>query len=94
MKFERTKEYMRKLFLEAMCDDKAVHQDVRIDIVWNKSKWRAWCEKADSYLQFPNSLRKPRTSYIADVVEVKSEGRSTFFRVVKESIRDMNGDLI
>ena len=97
MKFERTPEYERKLFIEALCDEKDIIKDTTIEIQKDyskKGKLRAWCPKADSWLQFPNDLRQyDRQRYIADVVEVKeTKARKQFFRVVKGSIRNINSE--
>lgn len=96
MKFVRTDEYNEKLFINAFEGDKKVHQDaeIHINLDWSKNKLRAWCPIASSFLQFPNSLRtKQGKKYIADVIEVKSnDHRSTFFRVVKGSIRNPGSD--
>ena len=97
MKFERTKEYMRKLFIEAMSDDKKVHQDAYITIEkdWSKSgKVRAWCDPAGGYVQFPTKLRQIGKAYKADVIEMKPAGRAKFFRVVKNSIRDKDNNIV
>jgi len=88
MTFNRETEYLKKLFLNAI-DEKRVFTDVRIDIIrdYKKAKNRAWCSKVNSWVQFPNSLRKLNTTYFADIIEVPSKTRRTFYRVVKESIR-------
>ena len=97
MKFERPKEYMRKLVVEAISADKKVHQDAHVEIKrdWSKGgKYRAWCDEAKGYIKFPNKLRKYGWTYIADVIEVKPEGRAVHFRVVKNSIRDIDNEVV
>lgn len=92
MKFERTKEYNGKLFMKAMCDDKKVITDVDIKIVWNKSKYRAYCKEVDGYLSFPRNLREDGAYFVADIYEVNPAGASTFYKVMNGSIREKGSD--
>jgi hypothetical protein len=94
MKFKRTKEYQSKLLIEGL-DDKKVYQDADIIIKkdWNKAgKLRAYCSQVNSYLQFPGFLRIYNKKYIADIVEVIPKNRQRFFRVMKNSIRDIGSN--
>ena len=96
-RFIRTDEYMNKLFIDAFSGDRQVHQDAEIEIKydWNKDKLRAWCPMSNTWLQFPNALRtKSGKNYTADVIEMKHEGRETFYRVVKGSIRNKGSDIV
>lgn len=97
MKFERTTEYEQKLFLEALCDDKNVFKDVEVVIRYDyhKNKLRAWCDKVQSYLQFPTKLRKEGYSYVADIVQVKGDkSRTDFYRAAKGGIRNRANDVV
>ncbi len=88
MKFERDLNYQKKLFLQGI-DGKQVIIDAKIEIVrdFQKHKYRAWCPKVGTYIQFPNSLREHGKNYIADIIEVPGKNKRTFYRVVKGSIR-------
>lgn len=98
MKFERTDEYMQKLFEQAMFDEKHVIKDAHITIMTEKpysnGKLKAWCENSHTFLQFPRNLRKyAGQEYIADVVEViRDDGVRKYFRAMKGSIRNTNSD--
>ena len=88
--FERTDEYEAKLLADELID--TVYRDVIVEIVrerWNSSKLKAYCSKTDTYIQFPRALRTSSNDrYICDVVEVNSSNRRTFYRAVKNSIRN------
>ena len=93
MKFERTDAYQRKLFLEAMVDEKRVILDATIRIINDGYKYRAYCFDTLTYLQFPNRLRDWNLEYIADVVEViNSKVGNKYFRAMKGSIRRRGED--
>ena len=94
---EQNQEYANKLFLEALIDDKNVIQGAHVSIVTDPKKGRkirAWCEETKCYIQFPTKLRFLHQTYIADVIEMKPDGRKTFYRAVKGSIRNMSGQII
>ena len=87
-----------KLFLEAL-NDKHVVKNAEIRIVYANSsctsKLRAWCDRVNSFLQFPTKLREYGKIYDVDIIEVKSEGRKSFYRAAKGSIRDKNtGEIV
>jgi len=78
-----------KLFLEAL-DDKNVVKNAEVRIIQSYSpyKLRAWCDKVSSFLRFPNKLRFSGAKYIVDVVEVKPENKTHFYRPMKGTIRN------
>ena len=99
MKFERSDEYMQKLFELALFDEKAIHTDVQVIIQYENGysgKLKAYCPKTDTYLQFPRALREFNgQEYIADVVEVlRSDNVTKYYRVMKGSIRNTNSDKV
>lgn len=96
MKFIRTPEYQEKLFLCAFDEERKVYQDTKIRIMhdYTKRKLRAFCPETDTWLQFPNDLRRTGSEYIADVVEMTQKGKSTFYRVFKGSIRKPGSDVV
>ena len=90
MKFERTDDYMQKLFEQALFDEKHVIKDADIIILRIGGKYKAFCENSDTYLQFPRGLRSYEgQKFVADVVEViRSDNVSKYYRVMKGSIRE------
>jgi hypothetical protein len=91
MKFERTEEYMGKLFALAMFDEKRVVQDATVTIEYGSgNKMKAYCEESKTYLQFPRALRTAYgREFTADVVEViRDDGVAKYYRAMKGSIRD------
>lgn len=96
-KFERTDEYEKKLFEQAMFDEKRVIKDAEVIIAWDFTgkKLKALCRNTNTYLQFPTKLRKQGKEFIADVVEVKREEHITpYYRAMKGSIRDEKGNVV
>jgi len=91
--FKRSQEIEEKLFLEALSGDKHVKKDAQIRILMNHNRYRAYCVDTDTWLQFPTKLRYPGALFLADVIEVSSPGRDTFYRVVKGTIRK-NGTVV
>ena len=93
MKFKRTQEYENKLFMQAL-DEKNVIKDAEIRIVdWGSNHPKAYCEKTDTFLQFPRDLRDVGDVYIADVIEVQNKSVTTkYYRVMKGSIRRKGSD--
>jgi hypothetical protein len=100
MQFERTAQYIQKLFEQAMFDDKKVIQDASVVIVYengHSGKLKAYCEQTDTWLQFPTSLRRTYSDagkkYICDVIEVINPSvTQKYFRVMKGSIRLFGSD--
>ena len=97
MKFERTDEYMQKLFEQALFDEKNVHKDAKITIQYENGysgKLKAYCHDSDTYLQFPRKLRQyDGQQYLADVVEViREDGCQKYYRAMPKSIRNTNSD--
>jgi len=92
-KFERTDTYEAKLFGQAMFDDKRVIKDARVTIRRVGSKYKAYCEDANVYLQFPRGLRDCDFHYTCDVVEViRTDNIKKYYRAVKGSIREHGSD--
>ena len=88
--FERSEEYMTKIFLDAL--DRDVMLDAQVVIRhergWN-SKLKAWCPSTKTNLQFPTKLREhDGQRYIADVIKSARKGGKPFFRAYRGSIRD------
>lgn len=83
--FQRSDDYMAKITFEAL--DKEVYLDIVIKIVWDKGKYRAWCEETSTWLQFPNHLRDPDKQYYADIIKAQRGTDAVFYRAVKGSIR-------
>lgn len=93
MKFERTEDYNRKLFEQALFDDKRVIQDAEIKIIYFGNKLKAYCINTHTYLQFPRNLRKFGDCYIADVVEViREDSVAKYYRAMRGSIRRKYSD--
>jgi len=94
MKFERTPEYDGKLFLLALCDEKNIIRDAKIELVYLGNKLKAYCEASNTYLQFPTNLRtRCGRMFIADVVEViRTDGVTKYYRAMGGSIRDFGDD--
>ena len=89
--FVRSAEYEGRLVLEAL-EDKDIIKDAQIDIMWDAGRLRAWCNEANSYIQFPKALRKEYVQYISDIVQVKAgEKHSSFYRAMKGTIRLRGG---
>lgn len=87
-KFERTDEYMKKLFLIAL-DENHVKSDATVHIVRDGGKMKAYCVETGTYLQFPRSLRLPGKVFVADVIEViRAEDVRKYYRAMPKSIRD------
>ena len=86
--FIRTEDYLAKVFMDAF--DGFVIQDALIDIRWSHlhNKYKAYCLKTNTYLQFPTALRKPGAQYIADIVKSKKDTGTIFYRAYRNSIRD------
>jgi len=91
--FTRTDAYMTKIFLDAF--EKHVVQDAVAEVVSGSQHLKVWCEKTNSYLQFPSALRTFRgRRFICDVVKA-SNGGSVFYRAYRGSIRDgATGELL
>jgi len=78
------------LFIDAL--SKRVIMDAKIKIIYdhNKNKLRAYCEQVDSFLNFPNDLRKEGKEYITDIVEVPATAtKSTYYRAKHGTIRPL-----
>ena len=87
-KFVRTDEIEKKLFEQALFDDKKVIKDANITIILRAGKLKAYCGETDTYLQFPRDLRKLDADFIADVIEVQNEHvTEKYYRVQKGTIR-------
>jgi len=86
MPFERSDEYMTNITIAAL--DKEVILDSLITIVQGKGKLKAYCSNTDTYVQFPNHLRRLNRKFIADVVKAEVKGSKMFYRAFKGSIRD------
>tara|TARA_R110002126_G_scaffold262308_1_gene405210 strand:- start:513 stop:809 length:297 start_codon:yes stop_codon:yes gene_type:complete len=92
-KFERSDEYEAKLFGQAMFDDKKVIKDALVSIRSVGGKYKAYCEDANAYLQFPRGLRDCGLFYTCDVVEViRTDNVKKYYRAVKGSIREHGSD--
>ena len=66
MKFNRDAEYTTKLVEKGLY--KQVITDAKIEITSYqiKGKYKAYCKKTDTYIQFPRHLRVPGAIYVAD----------------------------
>ena len=94
-KFERSDEYLTKLFLSSL--DNHVIQDARVEIIYSTQhhKLKAYCPASDTYLQFPTRLRRAGRRFIADVVKAKKDTGTIFYRAYPGSIRDaVTGELL
>lgn len=83
--FTRDDDYMAKICLEAL--DKQVLLDASVQITYDGGRYRAWCKETKTWLQFPNALRFPNTTYVADVVKAARGSGKVFFRAFPGSIR-------
>ena len=90
--FVRSDEYMGRIFMDAM--DRHVVMDARVTFVMKGPKLKAYCEKTDTYLQFPRHLRKRGTTLIADIIKSKKADGAVFYRAYPHSIRDLEGNLL
>jgi len=84
--FERSEDYMAKLTMEAL--DNHVILDANIEIVKGPGKLKAYCKDTKTYVQFPTMLRRLGRRFAADVIKAERNGQRTFYRVIKESIRE------
>lgn len=86
-KFVRDAAYEARLVGEAF--GRIVHKDAEIEITSYRKggKYKAFCSKTNTYIQFPRNLRQPGVRYIADLLEQSQEGKETFYTAVKGSIR-------
>ena len=71
--FRRYPELNAKIFIKTL--DKNIIEDVQIHIIKSNNRNKAYCPKTGTFIQFPINLRKFSTTYIADIVEVKSSIR-------------------
>jgi hypothetical protein len=92
-KFERSDEYIQKLFEQSMFNDARVIKDALVSIISVGVKYKAYCEDANAYLQFPRGLRDCGLHYTCDVVEViRTDNVKKYYRAVKGSIREHGSD--
>lgn len=88
--FNRSDEYMTKIFLDAL--DRDVRLDVEVIIrqdPLNRRKLKAYCPVTGTNLQFPSTLRKyVGQKYICDVIKSARSTGAPFYRAYRKSIRD------
>ena len=94
MKFVRDASYTTKLVEKGLY--KQVIADAKIEITAYKvgGKYKAFCPKTDTYIQFPRHLRVPGAVYVADLYEQARPGVEKYYTAVKGSIRRENSQTV
>lgn len=84
--FQRSDAYTTKLFIDALDGDVTLNCHLRC--IQDSYKLRIWCQEKGCWTKFPTSLRCRGKEYLADVIKCGGNGRATFYRAYKGSIRD------
>lgn len=95
-KFVRTEEMVEKMTLDSFGGE--IVMDSTVTIIRKGSKLKAYAPAVGAYVQFPRRLRTQMSTYsrgfTADLVECCQEGKTTFYRAYKGTIRDENGNVV
>jgi len=91
-KYIRTPEMEQNMVLDSFGGN--VELDLPVQVVYVGNKLKVFAPKLNCYLQFPRALRKPAARFVVDCAEAQQDNGRTFYRVYRNSIRDMNGEVV